>query len=117
MVRFPTDEAARHAMVDLLVSNQCCMMQIHQPAAILWTQSCVGVHGNEAILASKYGCQASSSLPLFLDAQGDLALLARPGGRGMPAGHIVAYRPTHTLHAAFLHQLQQAIDSCPACPA
>ena len=56
-VRFPSDEAARHAVVDLL---------------------------------------------------GDLSLLAAPGGRGIPAGHVVAYRPTHALQAAFVVAMQRA---------
>lgn len=60
MVRFPFDEAARHAVVDLL---------------------------------------------------GDLSLLASPGGRGLPAGHIVAYRPTHELQAQFVRELQTTIDN------
>ncbi|KAI3434519.1 hypothetical protein D9Q98_002592 [Chlorella vulgaris] len=58
MVRFPSDEAARHAVVDLL---------------------------------------------------GDLSLLASPGGRGLPAGHIVAFQPTHRLQAEFVQALQMAL--------
>ncbi|KAL4854079.1 putative UDP-3-O-acyl-N-acetylglucosamine deacetylase 5 [Chlorella vulgaris] len=58
MVRFPSDEAARHAVVDLL---------------------------------------------------GDLSLLASPGGRGLPAGHIVAFQPTHRLQAEFVQTLQMAL--------
>ena len=42
--------------------------------------------------------------------QGDLALLARPGGRGLPQGHIVAYKPTHRLHREFLHKMQAQIS-------
>lgn len=58
MVRFPSDEPARHAAVDLL---------------------------------------------------GDLSLLAGKGGRGLPAGHIVAYQPSHALQAKFVHTLHLAI--------
>lgn len=47
-------------------------------------------------------------LPLF--AQGDLSLLAQPGGRGLPRGHIVAYQPTHALQAAFVQRMAEALE-------
>ena len=40
---------------------------------------------------------------------GDLALLAAPGGRGVPVGgHIVAYRPTRALALRFAAALAEA---------
>jgi hypothetical protein len=46
--------------------------------------------------------------------QGDLSLLAAPGGRGMPAGHVVAYCATHALQAAFVARLQSELGSAAA---
>jgi hypothetical protein len=43
-------------------------------------------------------------------AQGDLALLARGGSRGIPAGHIVSHNAHHGLHLKFLRALQAAVS-------
>lgn len=45
--------------------------------------------------------------------QGDLSLLATPGGRGLPVGHVVAYQPTHALQAAFVLKVLQAGTGAP----
>ena len=36
---------------------------------------------------------------------GDLALLAPPGGMGIPTGHIIAFQADHALHAEFMRSL------------
>jgi hypothetical protein len=36
---------------------------------------------------------------------GDLALLAPPGGMGIPTGHIIAFQADHALHAEFVKSL------------
>lgn len=45
-----------------------------------------------------------------VDLLGDLSLLAQPGGRGLPRGHIVAYQPTHALQAAFVQRMAEALE-------
>ncbi|KAL4433595.1 hypothetical protein ABPG75_000036 [Micractinium tetrahymenae] len=44
-----------------------------------------------------------------IDLLGDLSLLAQPGGRGLPMGHVVAYQPTHALQAAFMQRMAEAL--------
>ena len=39
--------------------------------------------------------------------QGDLSLLAQPGGVGLPVGHIVAFQPDHRLQARFAAALRE----------
>ena len=51
------------------------------------------------------------SVLLIHNVQGVLSLLARRGGRGLPAGHVVAYQPTHSLHAAFVRELLHATQT------
>lgn len=41
----------------------------------------------------------------LVDLSGDLSLLARNGGGGVPDGHILAYKADHKLHAKFLRAL------------
>ena len=40
--------------------------------------------------------------------QGDLALLATPGTRGLPIGHITAHNADHALNIEFAVALQEA---------
>ena len=40
--------------------------------------------------------------------QGDLALLASPGNRGLPIGHITAHNADHVLNIEFAVALQEA---------
>lgn len=40
--------------------------------------------------------------------QGDLALLATPGTRGLPIGHIIAHNADHALHIEFVKALRNS---------
>ena len=42
------------------------------------------------------------------DLQGDLALLATPGTRGLPIGHIMAHNADHALHIEFAKALRNS---------
>ena len=53
--------------------------------------------------ASAHGLEP---IPCLL--QGDLALLAREGSRGIPVGHIVSHNAHHGLHLKFLQALRAA---------
>ena len=94
MVRFPSDEAARHAAVVLLVNDSA------ERAVSFECRALLGLADNGLIP------ELTHVMVNLLTLQGYLALLAPPGGRGLQAGHVVAYRPTHTLLAAFLRRMQ-----------
>ena len=55
-------------------------------------------------IPSHYNCNYNSGLVL----QGDLALLATPGTRGLPIGHITAHNADHALNIEFAVALQEA---------
>ena len=42
--------------------------------------------------------------------QGDLALLASKGSRGIPIGHTVAHNADHALQLKFLRALQETVS-------
>lgn len=44
-----------------------------------------------------------------MDIMGDLALLAPPGGSGMPMGHVVAFNADHALMMDFVVRVAEAI--------
>lgn len=57
--------------------------------------------------ASTLQYAAISSIVVF-HAQGDLALLAAPGTRGLPIGHITAHNADHTLNLEFMRALRES---------
>lgn len=46
-----------------------------------------------------------------VDVLGDLALLAPPGGSGMPMGHVVAFNADHALMMDFVVRVAEAIEA------
>ena len=65
-----------------------------------------GQHIRERFFAKfrRLHSQCNSGLVL----QGDLALLATPGTRGLPIGHITAHNADHALNIEFAVALQEA---------
>lgn len=63
--------------------------------------------GSAAHIVRACACSLSEIRPA-LGWQGDLALLAREGSRGIPVGHIVAHNAHHGLHLKFLRALHAA---------
>lgn len=105
MVRFPSDEPARHAAVDLLVS--IVTMNLDLPGCCVSRMDACWLAEGPGGFCLHRPCDSSSLFSYCL--QGDLSLLAGKGGRGLPAGHIVAYQPSHALQAKFVHTLHLAI--------
>ena len=46
-----------------------------------------------------------------MDVMGDLALLAPPGGSGLPMGHVVAFNADHALVMDFVIRVAEAIEA------
>lgn len=65
---------------------------------LLSSLACIFAHASRAV-----------GLSTAWDLQGDLALLATPGTRGLPIGHIMAHNADHALNIEFAKALR---DSC-----
>ena len=80
---------------------------VHAHALRIAVASC---RKSDTVGASALGCGGQGDQPGLACAQGDLALLARRGSRGIPTGHTIAHNADHGLQLKFLRALQEALS-------